>query len=449
MTGIDRTLPTAAIIPASRTERRLRELTVRVLDGSPAELTLRRQVIRGGRSRAADLVLDHPSVSAMHFELRVAEGGVELVDLDSRNGCWLDGRRVYRIQVRPGDVFLAGECRIELRGTGEIDIEVSQAQHFGELRGRSRPMRELFAELERLAPTPVDVLVLGETGTGKELVARALHSQSRRASGPFRVLDCGGLAPSLAEAAVFGHRKGAFTGADRDQPGVFEEAHGGTLFLDEIGELPLELQVKLLRALDRREVSRVGEPTKVRTVDVRVVAATHRDVRRMVAEGRFREDLYFRLARATIELPPLRERGDDIELLAKDFLAAACKQHGLSSELGDDALPALRSHLWPGNVRELKNVVEHAAFLVHGRPIRASDLTLDSTPKHAARMAEFLRVDDYWSAHDELDWILLRRMLGDVGGNLSEASRRLGISRPKLRKRLKELGLYVPDSEAE
>ncbi|MFV8750468.1 sigma 54-interacting transcriptional regulator [Nannocystaceae bacterium ST9] len=446
MSGIDLTLPTATV-QASRTERRLRELTVRVLDGSPAELTLCRQIIRGGRSRASDIVLDHPSVSGLHFELHLSETGVELIDLQSRNGCWLQGRRVFRIQMRPGDTFLAGECRIQLAAAGEVEVEVSQAQHFGDLRGRSRPMRELFAQLERLAPTPVDILVLGETGTGKELVSRALHSQSLRASGPFRVLDCGGLVPSLAEAAIFGHRKGAFTGADRDQPGVFEEANGGTLLLDEIGELPLDLQVKLLRALDRREVSRVGEPAKIRSVDVRVVAATHRDVRRMVAEGRFREDLYFRLARAVLELPPLRERGEDIGLLAREFLSAACTKHSLDAELGEDAEPALRRHAWPGNVRELKNVIEHAAFLVQGRPIAAADLALDVPPRDAVRMAEFLRVDSYWSAHDELDRILLARILGEAGGNLSQAARRLELSRPKLRKRLKELGLYVPDSE--
>ncbi len=444
---LEPTQPTAALSRATKVERRLGQLTVRVLDGSGAELTIRKPVARGGRSRAADIVLEHPSVSGMHFELRASASGIELLDLDSRNGTWLGGRRVFHVQLQAGDVFAAGECRIELIGAGDVDVSISESERFGELHGRSRVMRELFAELERLAPTPVDVLVLGETGTGKELVARALHRHSRCASGPFRVLDCGSLPPSLAEAAIFGHRRGAFTGAEHDQPGVFEEADSGTLFLDEIGELPLELQVKLLRVLDRREVARVGEPTKLRQVDVRVVAATHRDLRRMVAEGHFREDLYFRLARATVEVPPLRERGDDIELLARDFLARLAHEHELARELADEVPPVLRSYRWPGNVRELKNVIEHAAFVVRGSVIHARDLALSTESRSVAKVAELARVDDYWRAHEELDRLLLTRILSDCEGNLSEAARRIKVSRPKLRKRLRELGLYAPGED--
>jgi DNA-binding NtrC family response regulator len=437
----EHTSPTATLARHDLT-RRLRELTLRVHEPASTR-TLTRARVSGGRSRTADLMIDHPSVSGLHFELRIGEAGIELIDLDSRNGCWLGDRRVRHVELRPGDVFRAGECRIELLGAREVEVELARTSRYGELLGHSPVMRELFALLERLAPTPIDILVLGETGTGKELVARAIHGHSKRASGPLRVLDCGSLAPSLAEAALFGHRKGAFTGADRDQAGVFEEAEGGTLLLDEVGELPLELQVKLLRVLDRREVARVGEPAKLRTVDVRVIAATHRDLRKMVAEGRFREDLYFRLARAIVELPPLRERGDDIGLLAREFVRASAARHQLGVTLDDEALAALARHAWPGNVRELQNVVERAAFVVADRPIHAGDLQLDSLGPHALRLVELARSDDYWRAHEALDRVLLARMLAQVEGNLSEAARRLAISRPKLRKRLRELGLYA------
>ena len=232
----------------------------------------------------------------------------------------------------------------------------------GEMFGRSPAMREIFARSVKLARTPLDVLVTGETGTGKDLAARALHAASSRAKGPWVVLDCGTQGRALIEAVLFGYRRGAFTGADSDRAGFVEAAHGGTLFIDEVGELPLDLQVRLLRVLDRREVTRIGE-THQRTVDIRVVAATNRDLVQMVAEGKFREDLFFRLAKARVELPPLREREDDAVFLAERFLEQIAQERGVELRLSDEARAQVASYRWPGNVRELFHAIEREAYM--------------------------------------------------------------------------------------
>jgi two-component system NtrC family response regulator len=307
-------------------------------------------------------------------------------------------------------------------------------------------MRELYKQIEALAPTPLDILLLGETGTGKDLTARTIHAASRRA-GPLVVLDCGALSPTLAEGTIFGFRKGSFTGADHNQPGVFEAANGGTLVIDEVGELALELQTKLLRALDNREVTRLGEPGTPRKVDVRIVAATHRDLRQAVAEGRFREDLYYRLARAVLRTPALRERGDDIIELAESFLSTLCRDYGLEVFLGEEAMRALTAHAWPGNVRELRNAIEQAAHIKRRGEITARDLHLGSGGAPRANKVEDLIHSnaDYQAIHAEVDKLLLPRLLEAHDHNLSHVAKRVGMSRDKLRARLRELGLYSRD----
>ena len=257
-----------------------------------------------GRSHAADLRVRDPAISGRHVEIWVVEAGVELRDLGSTHGTHHAGRPVEHARLELGDSFAAGESRFVL--ARRPDRAQPARARWGELDGASPAMAELYARLAALAPTPLDVLILGETGTGKERTARTLHARSGRA-GPLVVLDCGAMSASLAEATLFGVGKGAFTGADRDRPGVVEAAEGGTLLIDEVGELPLALQVKLLRVLDNREVCRLGEPERRRRVDVRVVAATHRELEAEVAAGRFRQDLYFRLARATVRLPKCQE----------------------------------------------------------------------------------------------------------------------------------------------
>ncbi|MEM7160709.1 MAG: sigma 54-interacting transcriptional regulator [Myxococcota bacterium] len=428
----------------SRYVRRPGRIKLRVLDGPAAgsETVVDRTRLRVGRGPTADVRIDHHSLSGLHFELRLGRQGVELFDLASKNGTVLLGRRVYHAHVHPGDVIVAGDCRIELVETGEVDVEQSMEAREDGLLGISEPMREMFAVLDKVAPRELPVLVMGETGTGKDVVCRALYRRSRRAEGPYQVLDCGAIAPSLAESALFGHRKGAFTGAEEDRVGVFELAHRGTLLIDEVGELPLPLQAKLLRALESKEIVRVGELTP-RKVDVRVVAATHRDLRTMIDEGKFREDLYFRLARFVIELPPLRERGaEEIGHLSRNFINEIVERDGVSVELSREAMLALVKHSWPGNVRELRNVLEQAAVLCERGEIRAADLALGAYEPRRLKLGQMLRLGAYEDVHAEVDRWLLRRALDDANGNLSEAARGLSIGRKKLTNRLTELGLY-------
>jgi len=329
----------------------------------------------GGRRPPADLVIDDPSVSAAHFELELTEDRVILRDLGSTNGTWIYGVRVREVELAYGARFAAGAVVVVLERVQQVDVAIATQHRFDALLGKSLPMQELYAVLKRLALAQLDVLVTGETGTGKELVARALHRHSRRAAGPFIVLDCSTLPRDLAEAAILGHAAGAFTGATRARPGALEDAHGGTIFFDEIGELPLELQAKLLRVLAERSVTRIGE-TATRPVDVRVVAATHRNLPMMVLDRRFREDLYYRLAQYTVELPALRERGVDIELLARAFLAEYSVGFEGRRDYAPDALASLRAHGWPGNVRELRNLVMRAAQMTTTAVIECSDLAL-------------------------------------------------------------------------
>jgi transcriptional regulator with GAF, ATPase, and Fis domain len=251
----------------------------------------------------------------------------------------------------------ATSIRVEL-GEGDVHLPLSTLDRFGGIIGSSVEMRRVYSLLERVAPSDTTVLVQGETGTGKELVARALHDASRRADGPFIAIDCGALAPTLIESELFGHVRGAFSGAQSDRRGVFEEADGGTLFFDEIGELPIALQPKLLRALEMREVRRLGSNTS-KKVDVRVIAATNRSLAANVNDGAFREDLYYRLAVVEVVLPPLRARREDIALLARHFYQRFA---------GSDAIPAdlvstVQARSWPGNVRELRNFMERSASL--------------------------------------------------------------------------------------
>ncbi len=310
-----------------------------------------------GASDAATIVIEDPLVSRVHLELEPRADGLWVRDLGSRNGTWVENLRIDRCRVPDGGRIRIGntELRVEYLAN-EAKDEVWPEERFGVLVGRSQKMRELFAALARVAPSESSVLIQGETGTGKELVARAIHDASPRANGPFVVVDCGALAESLLDAELFGHTKGAFTGAVAARAGAIEEANGGTVFLDEIGELPLALQPKLLRVLESRTVRRVGEVSH-RRVDVRFVAATHRGLLDMVGSGDFREDLFFRLAVLPVVVPPLRERVDDIEPLVRHFVG------GADATFTPELLAAMKNRSWRGNVRELRNFVERARTL--------------------------------------------------------------------------------------
>ncbi len=440
--------------------RSLRRVMLRVMDGpdAGAQIQAARARLTVGRSAVNDLVLTDSSISGLHAELLVSKGGVLLRDLASTNGSFVHGVRVQEAWVEPGMTMVLGKTAIAFLAEDEVHVPLSGRDHFGAMLGSSPAMREIYAVLERVAGTEMSVLVGGETGAGKELVARALHDESPRHQGPFVVLDCGALPRELAEAAILGHKKGSFTGAMADRAGCFEEASGGTLFLDEIGELPLDLQPKLLRVLDRREVQRIGEST-VRKVDVRIVAATHRDLRNMVSHGGFREDLYFRLSVMAVELPPLRDRGDDIVLLAEKFIADTSRRIAgrPAPTLSVAARQALLRHPWPGNVRELKNTIERATYLATHGIIEPTDLMLHrpasarpAEPTPAAnnpagdlsalfelpfKEAKQVLLDDFETRY-------FTHLLEAHDGNLSRASAAAGITRYYLRELLKRLGLH-------
>lgn len=311
-----------------------------------------------GTHDECDIVLSDATVSRQHCELALVREGYALRDLGSTNGTYIGDVRVRDVILEGGAVVRVAATTIKLAPLDEaVSVTLPSETRFGRMLGRSPEMRAVFAMLSKVAPSDSTVLVTGESGTGKELVARSIHEASSRASRPFIVVDCAGLPATLAESALYGHKKGSFTGAIRDQVGAFEAAEGGTVFLDEIGELPLALQARLLGVLQRREIQRVGE-TRPRAVDVRVIAATNRDLRVEINGGNFREDLYFRLAVVPIELPPLRQRPEDIALYARAILEElGGDPHGA---FGEEELRALTSRSWPGNVRELRNLLERA-----------------------------------------------------------------------------------------
>ncbi len=344
----------------------LRSAVVRVASGADAgaSCALDLEPIRVGAGAGNQLVLSDAMTSREHLELQVHDRGYLVRDLDSTNGTFYRGARINEVLIGPGAEIRLGETVLRIERGEERSITLVPREAFGSLIGTSRPMQEVFGILAAVAPTDSTVMIEGETGTGQELVAREIHLQSPRAARELVVVDCGSIPSELIESELFGHSKGAFTGAVSDRAGVFEQAAGGTVFLDELGELPLELQTRLLRVLDQRTVSRLGthEPRKV---DFRVVAATHRDLEQLVKEGRFREDLFYRLGVVKVRLPPLRERPEDIPTLARAFLRRnACPNP--DAVLTPEVLEALCSRQWPGNVRELRNVLERAMVLGDG-----------------------------------------------------------------------------------
>src|SRR5258708_1089801 len=314
-----------------------------------------------GRHATNDLVVADPRVSGVHLELRRVGSGVHVRDAGSTNGTWIGPHRVTDIELAPGGELTVGSTLLRL----DLDADATAhapgtAESFGELVGRSPAMRELFATLERIASKNLSVLVQGETGTGKEEVARAIHKHSGRADKPFIVIDAAALPETLAESLLFGHENGAFTGAEKPPLRPLEAADGGTVFLDEIGELPGAIQAKFLRVLEQREVTRVGSHDPVR-VDVRVIAATHRDLRHEIDAGRFREDLFFRLAPLRVMVVPLRDRPEDVPVLCETLLKNIGEDSGTVLRVETDALAHLQAQPWPGNVRELRNVLARSA----------------------------------------------------------------------------------------
>ncbi|MFP2932154.1 sigma 54-interacting transcriptional regulator [Pyxidicoccus sp. 3LG] len=386
------------------------------------------------------LRLSDPTVSRVHLELQARPEGVRVRDVGSRNGTWSLGVRIHEVTV-------AGEARFTLgKTTLLVTPEHSEAEvpaprtSFGRALGQSAVMQHLFGVLERTARSAFSVLLLGETGTGKELLAEAVHQASPRAAGPFVIVDCGAVVPSLIESELFGHVKGAFTGAHSERQGHLVQAHGGTVFLDEVGELPLELQPKLLRVLESGTVRRVGD-NAARSVDVRVVAATHRDLKAEVAAGRFRADLYYRLAVVPVRVPALRERSEDIPLLARHLFAQAGQP---DFPLTEELVRRLVGYDWPGNVRELRNFVH--------RVLAAGDVELpDARPVSSAAPAvtEDLSGLTFKEAKERMVEAFTREyltaLLAKCGNNISEVARTAGLARSHVHGLLNRYGLKGGD----
>lgn len=311
----------------------------------------------------------------------------------------------------------------------------SRVKHkaFCEMVGTSQAMQEIFGRVRKVSTTDVPVLVTGESGTGKELIARAIHAGSTRQNGPFIPINCGAIPENLLESELFGHEKGAFTGAHIQRSGKIELARGGTLFLDEIAELPLQLQVKMLRFLQDYKFERVGG-REILDIDVRVIAATNRDLKKLISEGKFREDLYYRLAVVTVELPPLRDRGEDVALLARAFVGKF-SSNGKVKTLSDEAMDAIYSYGWPGNVRELENKIRRAITFTEGNVITPDALGFDSrgeTPSLGLK-----------EAREEVEMRLIRKAISKNNGNITRAADDLGLTRQTLHHLIKKYNITI------
>ncbi len=402
------------------------------------EYLLDGDTIRIGKAPENDFVIGDETVSRVHLEIVRDAKGYLVRDLHSTNGTFLDGAEIKEAYLRPGSIVSAGSVEIKFTPFDErIEILPSDKEHLGDLVGRSLVMREIFGLIEKIAPTDATVLIGGETGTGKDVIARTLHQLSRRAQGPFVVVDCGAVSSSLIESELFGHEKGSFTGAISARAGAFELATGGTVFLDEIGELSLELQPKLLRVLEARELRRVGG-SKITKVDLRIIAATRKDLRSEVEKGKFREDLFFRLNVVPIVSPPLRNRREDISMLVDCFVLAL---GGTAGSISDSARTAMLRHDWPGNVRELRNVVERALALGGDPDVLLLPINPSSPGKGGEQMTfspelSFRDTKERWTEQFErryLTWLLRR-----AEGNISKAARDADMDRKYLHKLLRK-----------
>ena len=416
-----------------RSTVRIERATLTVREGPDAGLTtiLEEGILTLGTHSGCVPCLTDPTVSRKHAEISRTSEGFLLQDLGSTNGTFLDGVRVDRAYLKAESTITVGKSILQFHLSSEtIDPQAGKLTRFGDMVGKSAPMREAFSLLARLADHDVTVLIEGETGTGKELAARALHTHGGRARGPFVVFDCSTVPSELMESELFGHRKGAFTGASDDRAGAVEQAKGGILFLDEIGELPITLQPKLLRLLDRREYKRLGTDG-VQHSDIRFVAATNRDLEQQVIDRSFRQDLYFRVSAARVKLAPLREHKEDIPLLVSHFLEEIKGRSGKKVRVDKDVEKALMSHSWPGNARELKNALETAAALAPHDVIGMEDLpSLKGSPHKALG-----------GSMKDAEAQAIRDALKKADGNKRKAARLLGIAPSTLYAKMKQYRL--------
>ncbi|MFL5318034.1 MAG: sigma 54-interacting transcriptional regulator [Myxococcaceae bacterium] len=440
---------THTLVMDAKTTLKLRKCRLAVSAGPDTgrEVVSDKERIRVGGASSNDLVLtEDRTASRHHFEIQYTERGYLLVDLNSTNGTFLDGRRIERAYLASGSQVRAGQSTMTFAPIDEqVTIEPDADGELSGMVGSSPKMRQIFGLIKKIAPMDVSVVIQGETGTGKELVARAIHELSGRKKGPLVVLDCGAIPPNLIESELFGHEKGSFTGAVASRPGAFERANGGTIFLDELGELRFDLQPKLLRVLENREVRRVGG-NEVQEVDVRVIAATNRDLVKEIQAGNFREDLYFRLSVINIQLPPLRQRRDDIPNILRralqdpEMLAKAGKKR-----FSPAAMSILMSYSWPGNVRELMNVLSHVITFADGEEIDVSHLPARLQGQAREAPVPFNEHLSFKDAKEQLLENFEREYIGQVlkrcEGNISRAARESGLHRKSIERLVKKYQL--------
>ena len=396
-----------------------------------------------GTAADNDLVLTDTTVSGYHLVLKADEHGISVLDRESRNGTFAsDAVRIQRGIVHPGALIRVGRTSIRIGDGGTVDLELSTSASVGGMVGRSAAMRLLFARVEKAAAAEAPVLIHGESGTGKELVARALHDLGPRAAHKMITVDCGSLVPTLVASELFGHERGAFTGADRRHEGAFERVGPGTIFLDEIGELPESLQVTLLGVLERRKFRRLGGRDEI-AFEGKVIAATHRDLRADVNAGRFRLDLFFRLAVAMLHVPALRERPDDLHLLIEHFARAAGHSGPIDELFPPLVMSQIVRHDWPGNIRELRNVVEVRIAMGETPPLGTG-----STPPPAevdrialAPMLTRSYVEARGEVLSQFELFYLRGVLERADGNVAKAARDAGMDRSYLHDLMKRHGL--------
>jgi DNA-binding NtrC family response regulator len=426
MTAAQRAMDATQLQP--RPEQVVTTLRVEVVDGpDKGKHATSNEALSVGTAKDNALVVGDFTVSRYHLEVTVRPHGFVVTDLGSTNGTYVGAVRIERAVIPPGTLLKLGGTTIRFDDAGKRTVKLDGATHeLGGMLARTPQMLRLFADIERVAATPTSVLVVGESGTGKERVAEALHGKSPRASEPLVTIDCGALASSLLASELFGHERGAFTGADRVHVGAFERAAGGTVFLDEIGELPAADQSSLLGVLERKRFRRVGGSGDIE-LGARVIAATNRDLRSEVNTGRFRHDLYHRLAVVVLRLPPLRERREDIPLLIEHFVKELGAEGPIEAVFDAETLARWTRHPWPGNIRELRNAVE-SALVVGAMPL-TGDLPLPETGESAElgpyKDARARVVGDFERQY-------LVRLMAEANGNVSAAARTAKMDRSHL-----------------
>jgi two-component system, NtrC family, response regulator GlrR len=432
---------TQAITVTAR-ERRVAQFAVEVVGGPDHGV----RVVSDGSELAIgtnpgnQLILTDSTVSRHHCQITADDKGFVLRDLGSTNGTTLGGHRIITAYLEPSSVFTVGQSAVRFDITqAEVVEPLAEEAELGRVLGESPAMRRLFYVLRRVATTDTTVLLEGETGTGKTMIAEALHDAGPRANKPFVVVDCGAMSASLIESELFGHERGSFTGAIENKQGMFEAAHGGTIFLDEIGELPLDLQPKLLRVLESKQVTRIGS-TRAAKLDVRIIAATNRDLRSEVNGGGFRPDLFYRLSTLRVRVPALRERVEDMAPLVDRFYRDVA---GETAAPPVELLSAVARHSWPGNVRELRSFVERS-FLLGLQPFEDSPRG-DSVRTNDDLALSFREAKARATGEWERDW--LARLFKAYGGNLSRASRAAQMDRNHLRSLLRRYGLQVASED--